>query len=149
MTTPAITVTSLLAHHARNCGCQMEWRGAPIEAEAVFEDSYLMPVLTTLASVRASALINWDLGVTNESSKAGLLGMKSQIPAFNRNQISDVLRGCFYIHAAEKVFGLSRGGVIECYPVYEFFNMDIQQRARDASRYTLPLAKKMERSLAK
>ena len=135
MKTPLVSVTSLLSSYARNCNCEMEWRGAPIRAEDVFENSYLMPVVTTLATIKGASLLGWGLDVRNEPAKEGLLGLRSEIPMFMGAEYDDQIRGLFYIHAAEKVFGLSRGGVIECYPVFEFFRMDLNRSANQVAKY--------------
>ena len=147
--TKDLSISAILCSHARLSNCTLEWRGAPIEMEDVFDESHLLPAITMVASIKGVALMKWNLDVRNEESKEGLLGMRSVIPMFKRNMVEDTMRGLFFIHAAEKVFGLSRGGVIECVPVYEFFKLNVEERAKMASKVTNPLAKITLRSSPK
>lgn len=149
MSTPgkhALTVKSLLCSHTRLSKCQLEWRSTPIEPEEIFDDTHLMPAVTRWSSIKAMELLGWDLDVKNEPAKEGLIGLRSFIPQFKGgNDIGDVVRAAFYFHAAERIFGLSRGGIIECYPVYEFHKLDLSQQAIFASKSRMPLAQHVER----
>jgi hypothetical protein len=138
--TAKTSINAILCGHAKQMKCSLEWRGAPIPFAEVFDNEHLMPVVTQIASIKGVQLLGWNLDVANEEAKSGLLGMKSVIPEFSGTDIGDTVRGLFYIHAAEKVFGLSRGGRIECYPVYEYFKLDLNQRAQQAHRHEAPWA---------
>lgn len=138
---PKTSINAILCSHAKRMRCILEWKGEPIEFSKVFDNEHLMPVVTQIASIKAVQLMDWNLDVSNEESKSALLGMKSLIPEYLGEAVSDTVRGLFYLHAAEKVFGLSRGGRIDCFPVYEYFKLDLNQRAQQAHRYTAPWAK--------
>lgn len=144
MQSETISINNLLSNLVQLSSCQLEWRGTPIEARTIFDNSHLMPVVTIHASVMAMHLLGWDLDVENRPSKEGLLGIASTIPNLNKKSNDDVIRGLFYMNAAEKVFGISRGGIIECYPVYEYFKLDVHNRALSNS-YKQPIAKQVNR----
>lgn len=145
---PALTINKILCSHTRLMGCNFEWRGAPCEPEMIFADDHLMAAVTTMASIKGLHLAGWNLGVAVKSDPAALLKTRSKIPHFEKDSINDTMRALFFIHSAERIFGIASGKTVECFPVYEYFNLDLRQRALMAATYAEPVAQIVQRKPA-
>lgn len=122
------TIRDVLVGHAQVHDCQFLLTGIQVGAKELFSDELMLPVVTVHAQSCALSLMGHGLGCIVRKDESALLKVRSDIPEFSFGRTSDLMRALFFIHSAEKIFGISRGGAIDCTPVFEFFNKPLEER---------------------
>lgn len=125
----ALSMTAVLGGYARSNNCTFVLMGNPVEPEVLFSEIGMLPVIAQHAQVKAMRLLGNGLSCMVRDDKEGLLDARAEVPAFSFGRVSDLVRALFFMNAAETVFGIRRGGVIDCTPVYQYFKRPLSERA--------------------
>jgi hypothetical protein len=139
----SLNMSAVLGGYARANNCTFILAGQPVEPEELFGESFMLPVVTVQAQAKAMRLLGNGLSCMVREDKEALLDARAEVPEFSFGRVSDLVRALFFMNAAERVFGIRRGGLIDCTPVYQYFKRPLSERAAmtEKSGVEWPLAK--------
>lgn len=124
----SVKVSQILVGYAANHNCRFSMAGLEMTAEELFSEAVLLPVVTVHAQARALKLLGVGLGCMVRRDTEGILNVRCEVPEISMGRVSDLVRALFFLNAAERIFGIERGGQIDCTPVYDFFRKPLSQR---------------------
>lgn len=125
----SMRMSVLLGGYARSNNCSFVLSGQPVEPEDLFAESFMLPAIAAQAQAKAMRLLGNGLSCMVREDAEGLLNARAEVPEFSFGRVSDLVRALFFMNAAETVFGIRRGGVIDCTPVYQYFKRPLSERA--------------------
>lgn len=125
----SMRMSVLLGGYARSNNCSFVLAGQPVEPEELFSESFMLPAIAVQAQAKAMRLLGSGLSCMVREDADGLLNACAEVPEFSFGRVSDLVRALFFMNAAETVFGIRRGGVIDCTPVYQYFKRPLSERA--------------------
>lgn len=121
-------ISDILSGYATSHDCRFTLAGVEVPASELFSDLLMLPVVTVHAQAKSLRLLGSGLGCMVREDKSGLLSVRAEVPEVSFGRVSDLVRALFFINAAEFIFGVARGGVIDCTPVLEFFSKPLSER---------------------
>jgi hypothetical protein len=128
MPNQSVKVSQMLVGYAANHHCRFSMNGAEMKAHELFSESVLLPVITVHAQARALRLLGVGLGCMIRPDAQGVLDVRCEVPEISMGRVADLVRALFFLNAAERIFGIERGGLIDCTPVYDFFRKPLSER---------------------
>lgn len=136
-------MSTVLGGYARANNCSFILAGQPVEPEDLFGEAFMLPVVAVQAQAKAMRLLGNGLSCMVREDKDALLDARAEVPEFSYGRVSDLVRALFFMNAAERVFGIRRGGLIDCTPVYQYFKRPLSEQAAlsDKTGVEWPLAK--------
>lgn len=122
------SATSILSGLAKVNKATFRLSGLAMSAQDLFAPDCLLPVVVAHAQAKAAELLGADLQCRLHPEPNALLDMRAEIPEIMPGKLSDLVRALFLTHATERVFGISRGGEIDCTPVLAFYQRPLSER---------------------
>ena len=144
---PAISVQRILSAYSLQKGCTFHLYGGTLPAGLVFGSEGLLPAVAIQVQAGGRRLLGADMGCKTHEDMRGLIKLGAFIPDVTPGRTSDTVRALFCMHVAERIFGLSNGGAIDCTPVVEFFSANMIERAQKLStveRIEWPMAQRLQ-----
>ncbi len=121
-------MSQILAGYCLDRKCQFVIAGTEVPPAGLFDSKMMLPVVTARAQAQALSLLGHGLSCMVLPDDGSLLSVRAEVPDVSMGRVSDLIRALFFIQSAEDIFGISRGGLIDCGPVYDFFSKPISER---------------------
>lgn len=142
-----ISIRRILAAYSRRQGCVFHLHGDVLPAMEIFADEGLLPAVAIQAQAAGRRLLDADLGCSTRASAGGMIKLRAAIPDLLPGRMSDTVRALFCMHVADRIFGLSKGGDIDCTPVVDFYSVSMVERAQRLNpneRMEWPMAHRLQ-----
>lgn len=114
----AVPMHKMLSAICDQQDCTFSFQGRSVSAAEVMAPEMFLPMVTGTAQEDGHYLLAVDLGCGLRLADECLFGVRSVVPHIT-GHIVDVLRGLFFLNAANKVFGLRPHACIDLTATYE------------------------------
>lgn len=114
-------MSRLLASVCRQMNCSFTLAGEEESTLLLLSPEMFLPAVAAVAEVESCSLIHKSLGAVFTNNPDAMLGQSVLVPPVESDPGS-LIRALFYIHAAQRLFGLRENASIELAPVVERFD---------------------------
>lgn len=138
------SMRSLLAAYATNHACSFLLKEREISPSEVFSAEMFLPIVAFDAEFQARRLLGLRFDSSFLDDRDALIGKRVHVPDVHIDDTTELVRSLFFMHSANRIFGVELGGVIDCTPVLRFY----QSADSNSDRYFGNLDKSVRWPLA-